>query len=124
MSSRGLLLLVLSALLTAAANLLLRGGILQHGEFSLALDRVKDQLLSLGTQPSFLAGVFLYGLAALVWFSVLSIENLSTSYPMLVGLTFVLVAIGAAYFFNEAFPGQKIFGMLLILAGIVSIARA
>jgi multidrug transporter EmrE-like cation transporter len=124
MTTRGLFLLLLSALLTAAANLLLRGGILQYGEFSLSLNKIKDQLIVLGTQPMFVSGVIFYGLAAVVWFSVLSIENLSTSYPALVGVTFILVAVGAVYFFQEEFSWQKIFGMILILGGIVAIARA
>jgi len=124
MTVRGLLLVGCSALLTAMANLLLRGGILQFGEFSLALGRMKDQLVTLGMQPMFVAGVFFYGLAAVVWFSVVAIEELSISYPILVGLTFTLVALGAMLFFHETLSWQKLIGMALILAGIVVVARA
>ena len=124
MTVRGLLLVGCSALLTAMANLLLRGGILQFGEFSLTLGRMKDQLVALCMQPMFIAGVFFYGLAALVWFSVVAIEELSLSYPMLVGLTFILVALGAMLFFHENLSWQRLIGMATILAGIVVVARA
>jgi multidrug transporter EmrE-like cation transporter len=43
---------------------------------------------------------------------------------MLVGITFVLVAMGAVWFFDEGVSWQKLFGMMLILSGIVAIARA
>lgn len=124
MTTQGLLLIALSAVLTAVANLLLRGGVLGHGGFSLAPDKVLSGLLGLLTQPMLLAGVVFYGLAAVVWFSVLAVENLSSSYPALVGLTFVLVATGAVLFFGESLSLQKLLGMAIILSGIVLVARA
>ena len=123
MNLQGFLLLLLTAFLTAVANLLLRGGILKYGKFSLSLDSAKEQFVALGMQPMFLSGVLLYGLAAIVWFSVLSIEDISTSYPVLVGITFILVVIGAVWFFDEGISWQKVVGMILILGGIVTIAR-
>lgn len=124
MTFRGLLLVGIAALLTALANLLLRGGVLRFGEFSLSPDRITAGLVGLASQPVFMAGVVFYGLAAIVWFSAISVEDLSTSYPVLVGLTFVLVASGAVFFFQEAFSIQKLFGMMLILGGIFVVARA
>jgi len=121
-SARGLLLVVSSAFLTGLANLLLRGGLLRVGQFSLAPDRLRGQLLALGSQPLFVAGIILYGVAALVWFSAVSVERLSTSYPVLVGLTFVLVASGAVIFFNETISWQKMSGIVMILLGIVVVA--
>ncbi|MDS4068169.1 MAG: hypothetical protein RKO24_00940 [Candidatus Competibacter sp.] len=118
------MLVALSAVLTALANLLLRGGVLGHGGLSLAPDKVGSDLLGLLTQPLFVAGVFFYGLAAVVWFSVLAIENLSTSYPVLVGLAFVLVGSGAIFFFSESLSIQKLCGMAIILGGIAVVARA
>lgn len=124
MSSQGLLLIGIAAVLTAVANLLLRGGVLAHGGLSLAPGRVLSDLLGLAMQPMFVSGFIFYGMAALVWFSVLAVEDLSASYPVLVGLTFVLVAAGAVFFFSESFSWQKLLGMLIILGGIVVVARA
>jgi len=124
MTIRGLSLVAGSAVLTAVANLSLRGGILRYGKFSLALDQIKDGLVGLGTQPLFVVGVLFYGLAAIVWFGVLSIEDLSTSYPMLVGMTFILVASGAVVVFQESFSWQKLVGMAMILGGIVAMTRS
>ena len=119
MTNTGLLLVVLSALFTVSANLLMRGGVLRAGGFSLSL----ASALSLCSQPLFLAGFILYGVAALIWFRVLSVANLSTSYPLLVSLTFILVTLGAVFFFKEPVSTQKLVGIAVIVAGIVLVAR-
>jgi multidrug transporter EmrE-like cation transporter len=123
-TSHGLSWLVLAALCTVAANLLLRAGVLRAGGFFFSGAVVRRQVLALATQPMFALGLLLYGLAAVIWFRVISTEELSTSYPLLVSLTFVLVTIGAACCFNEHVSWQKVVGMLVILAGFVLVARA
>src|SRR3954469_12952108 len=97
MTGAGLLLVILSSLFTVSANLMMRGGVLRAGGFSLSL----ASALALGRQPLFVGGFLLYGIAAVIWFRVLSVANLSTSYPLLVSLTFVLVTLGAVFFFRE-----------------------
>jgi len=124
MTSHGLVLVILSALCTAVANLLMRGGILQTGAFTLSLGAMKNQVVSLSHQPLFVVGVILYGVAAVIWFDVLSRENLSTSYPLLVSLTFILVTLGAMMFFHEHVSWQKVLGLGVILGGILLVARA
>ena len=124
MSGRGLLLVVVSALLTVASNLMLRTGVTQAGGFELSAGGMFGNLLRLARQPLFVCGMALYGTAAIVWFRVISTENLSTSYPLLVSLTFVLVTTGAVVFFREPISWQKILGIGVILVGIALVARA
>lgn len=124
MTPRGLWLVILSALCTVVANLMMRGGILRNGSFTLSLDALRSQMLSLARQPLFVLGVIFYALAALLWFDVLSREKLSTSYPLLVSLTFVFVTLGAMVFFHEQISWQKVVGLAVILLGIVLVARA
>ena len=124
MSERGLLLVGVSALLTVASNLMLRAGVVRAGGFGLSLRTLVSDLLTLARQPFFVAGLVLYATAALVWFRVISTENLSSSYPLLVSLTFVLVTLGATVFFREPVSWQKVLGLGVILAGILLVARA
>jgi multidrug transporter EmrE-like cation transporter len=124
MTPHGLLLVVLSALFTVVANLMMRAGILRVGGFNLSLSTLKSQILNLSCQPMFVVGFIFYGLAAIIWFRVLSTENLSTSYPLLISITFVLVTLGAAMLFHEQISWQKILGLGVILAGIVIVAHA
>jgi multidrug transporter EmrE-like cation transporter len=124
MSGRGVLLVVLSAFLTVASNLMLREGVTQAGGFGLSLGKLVSDLLRLARRPLFIVGLALYAAAALVWFRVISTENLNSSYPVLVGLTFVLVTSGATVFFHEPVSWQKVLGLGLILAGILLVSRA
>ena len=113
MSAAGWLLVLVSAGLTVAANLLLRAGILSAGGMNgLA------SLLPLAREWRFDAGVLCYGLAALVWFRVVATEPLSTAYPILVSLTFLLVTFGAGLFFHEALTLRKVAALGVMLTGI------
>jgi multidrug transporter EmrE-like cation transporter len=124
MSRSGLSLVVLCAVSTVAANLLMRAGVVRSGGFGVSAIPLWRQMLHLLTQPLFTIGFLLYGFAALVWFRVLSTENLSSSYPLLISLTFVMVTLGAAFFFQERLSVQKICGLGIILAGVIAVARS
>jgi multidrug transporter EmrE-like cation transporter len=117
-------LLAASAVLTAGANLLIRHGLLRAAGFSLAPRNIAGEMLKLLGYPSFSVGVALYALSALVWFRVLSLVEVSTGYPILVGLTFVLVSVGAVVAFHESMSLFKLAGVLVILLGIILVARA
>ena len=45
-------------------------------------------------------------------------EPLSTAYPVMVGLIFVMVSIGAVFIFSEPVSIRKVIGLAVILAGI------
>lgn len=124
MTHRGLILVLISALLTVAANLLLRQGVTAAGGFSLSVSSLGREIVHLLRQPLFDAGMFLYGVASLVWFSVISTEDLSSIYPLLVSLTFLFVTLGAMVFFHETMSIRKLVGLLVILAGISLVAGA
>lgn len=124
MTERGLLLVALSALLAVASNLMLRGGVIRAGAFGLSLSTLVTDLLRLARQPLFVAGLALYTTAALVWFRVISTEDLNSSYPLLVSLTSVLVTLGATVFLCEPVSWQKVRGLRVILAGVVLGERA
>jgi multidrug transporter EmrE-like cation transporter len=123
MSRRGLFLVVLAALITVAANLLMRGGVLRSGGLKLSADTFLSQLLKMAAQPLFLIGAFLYAVSAVIWFSVISTEQLNLAYPILVSLTFILVTAGSSIFYQESVSLLKLSGIALMLAGIWIVAR-
>ena len=118
MSSGGLWLILLTAVLQSGANLLLRKGLLLAGGFPGQLSDVWPGLLRLAKQPMFDIGFILYGLSALVWFRAISTLQLSTAYPMLVAMSFIFVTIGAILLFQEPFTWRKAVGAVIIVAGI------
>lgn len=123
MSTRGIFLLILTCISTVTGNLLLRTGLLKAGGISLS-GRIVGQLAALARQPLFVTGFALYALATLVWFAVISSEDLSTAYPILASLTFALVTGGAILLFHERVTAQKLIGIGIILAGVIIVARA
>lgn len=123
MTVTGWLLVVLSGGLQVAGTLLLRAGVDRAGGFAETLAGVPQGLLRLAGQPLFDIGFVLYGLAALVWFRVLSTQPLGQAYPVLVSLTFVFVSIGAAILFQEPVTARKVFGLAIILLGVLVVGR-
>lgn len=117
-------LVVLTALMTVAGNLLMREGVVRAGGFSLALTALVASLRNLALQPLFLAGFGLYGAASLVWFAIVSTENLNTAYPLLISLTFILVTLGATVLFHESMSWQKAAGLAMLLVGIALVGGA
>lgn len=123
MTVTGWLLVVLSGGLQVAGTLLLRAGVDRAGGFAETLAGVPQGLLRLAGQAQFDIGFVLYGLAALVWFRVLSTQPLGQAYPVLVSLTFVFVSIGAAILFQEPVTARKVFGLAIILLGVLVVGR-
>ena len=119
MTAVGFMLLLLTALCMAVANLLMKTGITAAGGFTPSL----AALLRLGQQPTFAYGFLLSGIAALMWFQILATQKLSTCYPLFVSLTYSLITLGAFYFFHERISWQKLGGLVAIVAGITAVAR-
>ena len=115
----GFLLLLLTAACMAVANVLMKTGIAQAGGFAPRISAV----LALLQQPAFTGGFLLTGLAALMWFRILSTQKLSTCYPLFISLTYSLITIGAFYFLHEKISAQKVLGLVIIIVGITTVAR-
>ena len=124
MSARGLLLVLLVALIQVGGNLLLRAGVVRAGGLSLAVKSFTRDMLHLIAEPLFVLGVIFYAVSSILWFAVISTEELNRSYPLLVSLSFILVVAGATFFFQEALSIQKLLGIFVLLLGIILVATA
>jgi multidrug transporter EmrE-like cation transporter len=82
---------------------------------------LKEKVLFLFTSlldPWLLSGLFVAFLASLAWMATVTKLDLSHAYPFM-SSAFVLVLILSSVFFSEAITLTKVFGMVLIVAGIV-----
>lgn len=123
MSASGLFLVTCVAAITMMANLLLRAGLERSGGFNPeSAAAVLADFIRLLLDPLFATGFIGYFLAALVWFRVLATETLSIAYPVLVGITFLLVTSGAVVMFHEPMSLRKAIGLLVIVAGITIVS--
>ena len=79
-------------------------------------------VLAVLTSPGVMGGLFLYGVATVLWLGVLSRVELSQAYPF-VGLSFVLVAVLGYFVFDDTVSATRVAGIALIVAGVVLVGR-
>jgi multidrug transporter EmrE-like cation transporter len=123
MSTYGFLLMILDAVCSVSANLMLRAGIKRGGGFPGTLPEIPRALLKLSLEPLFVLGMSTYALAALIWFRIVATQPLSVGYPLVVSITLTLVTLGSVVLFREPISAMKVVGLLCIIAGIVLISR-
>jgi multidrug transporter EmrE-like cation transporter len=119
MTASGYALILCTAAIMASSNMLMKHGISRAGGFTFSV----GSLSRIAMQPSFTAGFLMAGIAAILWFQILSTQKLSVCYPIFVSLTYGMVTLGAFLLFRETLSVQKIAGLIAIVVGIVFVAR-
>jgi drug/metabolite transporter (DMT)-like permease len=116
--------ILLSVGLAAVAQLALKHGMNRVNDV-LAPDRFSLNGASLrvvAAEPFVWAGLFLFGLSALVWLVVLSRASLSFAYPF-AALTYVLILLFDRFALGEEVPPLRWAGVACIAAGIFLVSR-
>lgn len=109
-------------ILTISCVLAISIGQLLFKKVSINLNQ-SDSLFSLGVFGTFSLAIFIYGLATIFWIYILKSIPLNQAYSFM-ALSFVFVAIGSYWFFNENVTYQFVIGLLFIIVGLVVIANA
>lgn len=118
-SPRGILLIIIASTLMAVASLMLKYSIDRIGGFGGDLSQVPSDIFKLLLQPVFVLGVVLYVGGTLLWMRSISTEPMSIGYPILIASSFIVIALGSAYFFNEPLTAIKLVGMVIITIGVM-----
>jgi multidrug transporter EmrE-like cation transporter len=118
------LLLLGGVALNAAAQLLLKAatrtsGVLVSDSGQLSWSAAAELMRAV---PLWI-GLCCYGVSVILWLGALSRVPVSVAYPML-SAGYVVNAIAAAFLFGEALSVPKVMGILLVIAGVVVLARA
>ena len=116
-------LILTGVLLNAGAQLLLKAGVQPLGALSVGLHNLVPTMLKVLMQWPILAGLACYVISVGVWVVGLSRVEVSIAYPML-SMGYVINAVLAWWLFGEALGPMRWAGMLLILAGVIVIARS
>ncbi len=116
-------LVLLGVLLNAGAQLLLKAGVRPLGSLSPSWATLVPTLLQVLAQWPILAGLGCYVVSVGVWIVALSRTEVSLAYPML-SLGYVVNALAAWWLFGEALNPARWAGMLLILGGVLVMARS
>ncbi|MBU0621571.1 MAG: EamA family transporter [Gammaproteobacteria bacterium] len=116
------LLLLLTVILTAVANLLLKYAAVNRDELAGAKGIV-DSLWELFTTPSLILGIFCLGVAMVAYAIALRYINLSVAYPVMTTSVVVLVAIFSAIYFGEPFTLVKVAGTVMVISGVILLSQ-
>jgi len=123
--ANAVLLLSLSIVLSAFAQLLMKASMMQlHGVANTDVSAL--QLIAENTTAFvwLVVGLGCYAVSMLSWMLALTKYELSFAYPLL-GVTYILVYLGAVYWqqIGEQLSWQRTVGIMLILIGVVFINR-
>ncbi len=109
--------LPLALVLNALANILIRAG--AKGK-DVGLD---GRVVRLMLDPYVLGGIVSFGLALVFYAWALTRIDVSTAYPIMTAGGLILVAGAGIWLFDEALTASKAAGLLLILVGVLVLAR-
>ena len=122
MNMLSITLILFSVSLSVVAQILLKHGMSNPDIQNAFSSSTTTGILSILTNLFVLGGLFAYVSSAAVWLGVLVKVDVSKAYPF-VGLGFIGTMLFAYWFLNEPLTASKIFGTLLILAGVILISK-
>lgn len=117
-----ILLILLTAVLNTAAQLLLKAGMSRIGEFSFAAHNFMPIALKIISSPFILLGLLIYVTSVSLWLLVLSRVPVSIAYPM-TSLAYIFNVLGAYIIFGEHINLIQILGIFVIIFGVYLIAQ-
>lgn len=100
--------------LAAIGQLILKIGMDQLGKYN---------LIKTFTNPIVLVGLLFYGASLILWLLVLSREKLSFVYP-LVAFSYVVTVTLSRFVLKEDVPSLRWFGLMVIIIGILLVAKS
>lgn len=117
-----IILILVSVFLGAIGQVLVK-----YGASSLELNFTGKYLItsiiSILKNAPVMCGIISYGVSFLLWIKVLSKVELSYAYPM-VSIGYILVMFFSYFLFKENISIIRILGVILIISGVVLVARS
>jgi multidrug transporter EmrE-like cation transporter len=118
-----ILLIVLYLLLSTTGLLLIKAGLNQFHFESQTLDEYRRLVKYAYHHPEFILGFFLYIFSFLSWLILLSKRQLTTIFPLTIGLSYASIIITSLLFLREEINLFKLIGIILIGAGILFVTK-
>jgi len=115
-------LILISVTLGSFGQIYLKIGIGNLGGLELK-DFLTEKIISVATNKNIVFGLALYMAATAIWLVVLSKAELTFAYP-LIGLSYVITAILAKFYFNESITLLRWAGILTLILGAFLITKS
>jgi drug/metabolite transporter (DMT)-like permease len=107
------LLILLNTLILVSGQFLWKIGMTNRAVSFDSLGAIIRVMLS----PYIISGLFLYGMATVLWLFILTKVPLSVAYPIQ-SIAYIIAVFGAYFFFQEEITIWKVIGVILIMAGV------
>jgi multidrug transporter EmrE-like cation transporter len=117
------LLIILSISMNTAAQLLLRKGMLNIGHFEFVFANIGPIFSKIVTNYFIIGGIATYVFSVTTWLLVLSRAEVSYAYPI-TSLGYILTALAGYFLLNESLTPLRIIGILIIMLGVILVARS
>ena len=115
-------LVILTAVLNASAQLLLKAGMTRIGEFSFSAHNFAPIAHKVILSPFIVLGLLVYVTSVSLWLLVLSRIPVGIAYPM-ASLAYIFNALGAYILFGENISLIQVLGIFVIILGVYLIAQ-
>ena len=109
----------ISIMLNAAANILMKAGALKPKENN----QVLDVFINMATNPCILGGICCFALGLAAYNYALIKMNLSVAYPVNTSVGYIIVVLASWILFKENLSLMQITGIFVISAGVWMVAR-
>ena len=116
-------LILLGVLLNAFAQIVIKKGMMNIGQFEFSLENLIPIGLKVATCPFVILGIIFYVVSLAVWLMVLSRCDVSYAYPML-SIGYIVAAICGRIFFDEPVGLLRMTGILVICLGVYLLTRS
>ncbi|MGD0961871.1 MAG: hypothetical protein ABSB19_18830 [Methylomonas sp.] len=110
------LLLLVTIILTAGANILLKYAALHRQS---EVHGILATLWELATTPALIGGIFFLAIAVISYAIALRGINLSVGYPVMTTSVTVLVTIFSTIFYGEPYTLVKALGAIIVICGVI-----
>ena len=115
--------IVFTVIFTAAAQLLIKKGVLVIGSETFNLKFFITNIDKIIFNPFIVLGLICMTLSMMSHIISLSKFELSYAFPF-ISITYVIVFIGSFYLFNENLSILRVFGLILIILGTMFVAKS
>lgn len=113
---------LISVTISAVAQIVLKYGMSAQATRAALAAGGLEAAFGIAGNPWIWLGFGLYGFGAILWLGVLAKIDVSQAYPF-VGLGFLLTMLFGITVLGEAFSLTRFLGTLLVLAGVILVAR-
>jgi drug/metabolite transporter (DMT)-like permease len=117
-----ILYILISVLVSAVGQLLLKKGMNSMGPVSLSLNQLLPILRQMATNPNVFIGLGIYLIGTVFWLAALSRVDLSYAYPF-ASLSYVIMLVASWQMFDEKITLSRVLGTLVIGIGVLLISR-